>query len=359
MSEFQFYKSKEVYREKYYQMPKVFFTSEKYMKLSNDAKIAYMLLKDRFNLSVQNNWVDSEDNIYFIYTVAELMELLNCREGKVTKIKKELENVNLLKQKKGRVNTQSGQIKTTPNRLYLGKAEVTAADVFKIEENETFSAKNYKSEYATVNAKIANTVKDSFDGISAVNAKIANTVKDRYTNDSTVNAKIANNLLYSNNSLDTNRHLIDTEEKDALQNKLLLDNLSTIMTDKSIDTFIPEEVLELIKVFSETYSEAQQTIKTIHNAKYKAQELYNGEVLSYEEIRDYGLITDKDFYITLLKAYQKIKAEKVVSKQGLIFTYVKNWFVEECYPAKHKIHSSESKVTRNWLQEELKNSTHN
>ncbi|HHA5354541.1 TPA: replication protein RepA, partial [Enterococcus faecium] len=40
MNDFNYYKSKEIYREKYYQMPKVFFTNEKYMDLSNDAKIA-------------------------------------------------------------------------------------------------------------------------------------------------------------------------------------------------------------------------------------------------------------------------------------------------------------------------------
>ncbi|MGH2217637.1 replication initiator protein A, partial [Enterococcus faecalis] len=39
MENFQFYKSKEIYREKYYQMPKVFFTNEVYKSLSNDAKI--------------------------------------------------------------------------------------------------------------------------------------------------------------------------------------------------------------------------------------------------------------------------------------------------------------------------------
>ncbi|MCW6016543.1 replication initiator protein A [Serratia marcescens] len=100
MTTFNYYKSKELYREKYYQMPKVFFTNDKYLTLSNDAKIAYMLLKERFDYSVKNNWVDSEDNIYFIYTNTELMKLLNCREGKISKIKKELEKTGLLKQKK-------------------------------------------------------------------------------------------------------------------------------------------------------------------------------------------------------------------------------------------------------------------
>ncbi|MGL9772781.1 replication initiator protein A [Enterococcus sp. AZ147] len=66
-----------------------------------------MILKDRFDYSVKNNWVDEEDNIYFIFTVSELMGLLRCREGKVSKIKRELEEVGLLKQKKGSIHEEN------------------------------------------------------------------------------------------------------------------------------------------------------------------------------------------------------------------------------------------------------------
>ncbi|MCX3908907.1 replication initiator protein A [Enterococcus faecium] len=325
MSEFKYYKSKEVYREKYYQMPKVFFTNEKYLNLSNDAKITYVLLKARFDYSVQNNWVDSEDNIYFIYTIEELMRLLNCREGKISKIKKELEAAGLLKQKKGRIKKANGKIETTPNLLYLGKPEVTSEDVFKINEEERLIPN-------PVNAKIANTEKDDDIKVIPVNAKIANTEKASDTNSSPVNAKIADNILYSNNSLDTNRHNIYTD-KDQLQDQLLLENFVDIMTDSSIDTFIPTNVLKLIKTFSNSYSEAQQTVKTIHNAKHKAQESKN-TIIVYEEIEYYGVDADKGLYMTLLKAYQKQKTEKVDNLQNLIFIYVKNWFAEKAIPAK-------------------------
>ena len=305
MSDFQFYKSKEIYREKYYQMPKVFFTNEKYMDLSNDAKIAYMLLKDRFDYSVKNNWVDSDDNIFFIFTVEELMKLLQCREGKVSKIKKELEKAGLLKQKRGRVNKRDGKIESMPNLLYLGKPEVTNQDVFKIMEEE-----------------------DNTD--STVIAKIANTAKPSHTKDSTVIAKIADNLFYSN-SIDTNRHIIDTET-DQLQNQVLLDNFVDIMKEDSINTFVPENVLNLIKTFSSTYEDAQQTVQTIHNAKKKAEELEQ-TVVVYEELESYGIDADKGLYMTLLKAYQKQKTEKVNNLQNLIFVYVKNWFVEKAIAA--------------------------
>ncbi|BDP79315.1 hypothetical protein EfmAA242_35430 (plasmid) [Enterococcus faecium] len=49
------------------------------------------------------------------------MKLLQCREGKVSKIKKELEKAGLLKQKRGRVNKRDGKIESMPNLLYLGK----------------------------------------------------------------------------------------------------------------------------------------------------------------------------------------------------------------------------------------------
>ncbi|HAP6960311.1 TPA: replication initiator protein A, partial [Enterococcus faecium] len=317
MNDFNYYKSKEIYREKYYQMPKVFFTNEKYMDLSNDAKIAYMLLKDRFDYSVKNNWVDSDDNIFFIFTVEELMKLLQCREGKVSKIKKELEKAGLLKQKRGRVNKRDGKIESMPNLLYLGKPEVTNQDVFKIMEEEDNTD-------STVIAKIANTAKPRKINDSTVIAKIANTAKSSHIKDSTVIAKIADNLFYSN-SIDTNRHIIDTET-DQLQNQVLLDNFVDIMQEDSINTFVPENVLNLIKTFSSSYSEAQQTVQTIHNAKKKAEELEQ-TIVVYEELESYGIDADKGLYMTLLKAYQKQKTEKVNNLQNLIFVYVKNWFV--------------------------------
>ena len=346
MNDFNYYKSKEIYREKYYQMPKVFFTNEKYMDLSNDAKIAYMLLKDRFDYSVKNNWVDSDDNIFFIFTVEELMKLLQCREGKVSKIKKELEKAGLLKQKRGRVNKRDGKIESMPNLLYLGKPEVTNQDVFKIMEEEDNTD-------STVIAKIANTVKPREINDSTVIAKIANTAKSSHIKDSTVIAKIADNLFYSN-SIDTNRHIIDTET-DQLQNQVLLDNFVDIMKEDSINTFVPENVLNLIKTFSSSYSEAQQTVQTIHNAKKKAEELEQ-TIVVYEELESYGIDADKGLYMTLLKAYQKQKTEKVNNLQNLIFVYVKNWFVEKAIAAKLAIEQRETfnelptVSTENWLE---------
>lgn len=116
------------YREKFYQLPKVFFTNEKYMQLSNDAKIAYALLKDRLELSIKNNWFDDNGDIFFIFTNEKLKAILNCHDGKLTKIKKELSKNNLLEQ------VRCGQGR--PNKLYLMNPEVTKEDVYEIKKQE-------------------------------------------------------------------------------------------------------------------------------------------------------------------------------------------------------------------------------
>ncbi|HCW7362592.1 TPA: replication initiator protein A [Staphylococcus aureus] len=124
----QYFTVQENYKERFYQIPKVFFTSENYKNLTNDMKIAYAILRDRLNLSIKNNWVDEDGNIYFVYSNEKLMEILNCKKEKLTKIKKGLENDGLLIQKRRGLNK--------PNILYLMKPIVTERDIYKIEKEE-------------------------------------------------------------------------------------------------------------------------------------------------------------------------------------------------------------------------------
>ncbi|HDT8062223.1 TPA: replication initiator protein A, partial [Enterococcus faecalis] len=323
MENFQFYKSKEIYREKYYQMPKVFFTNEVYKSLSNDAKIAYMLLKDRFDNSVKNNWVDSEDNVYFIYTVAELMTLLNCREGKVSKIKKELEAVNLLKQKKGRVKKINGKIETTPNLLYLGKPNVTSEDVFKINEEQ--------NNVNPVIAKIANTEKVNNINENPVIAKIANTEKVNDINENPVIAKIADNLFYTSylDTLDT----LDTK-KEALQQQLLLDQFSEVQEH----TFLNKDSLKFIATFSDTIQEAHEMVGSIIRAKTKVEKEYNVVLIG----EDYQEEIDK----CLRRVMHKIKTDSTVkSPKGLFYKSFYNLFVECALEKKSQLNKKSNSNT--------------
>lgn len=345
MTDFNFISASETRKALFYQLPKILFESNKYMKMSNDSKIAYAMLKDRCEYSLQNDWVDQDGNIYFIFTTAELMDLLHVGNNKVATIKKELASFGLLLSKRMPPKTlPDGSKKGVPARLYLGQLDLSATDVY-TDKKSSENAVSSQSREITLSGK-NDKIKELPQSVNS--PSLGNSLSNQHFYES---GEITHNLYKSSNTLDTNRHLIDTE-KDALQEQLLLDNFVEIMKDDSIATFIPKKVLTLIKVFSLNYADAQQTVRTIHNAKRKAEQL-SGITIVFEDLANYGIEAESRLYSTLLKAYQKQKTEKVENIQNLIFAYIKNWFVEYVCAAIQTLETDQTlpKVSKvNWLQ---------
>ncbi|HEP1819220.1 TPA: replication initiator protein A [Streptococcus suis] len=111
----------EVRNNQFYQFPQ-WLLEEPYNKLSDRAKIMYMLLWDRRKLSVKNEWYDENGVVYVQYTNKKLMDKLNCSEPAIIKTKKELSEVGLLNEiRKG---------KNQANFLYIsGAKEYLAHDL--------------------------------------------------------------------------------------------------------------------------------------------------------------------------------------------------------------------------------------
>ena len=113
----------------FYQIPEIFFTriqhnengyiklTSSYTGLSSDAKLAYGALYNRCKLSISSfqkgnrDYVDENGAVFLIFTVSDLMLLLDKGKMKVTKIKKELQEHDLLREVRQGLNK--------PNRLYL------------------------------------------------------------------------------------------------------------------------------------------------------------------------------------------------------------------------------------------------
>ena len=113
----------------FFKFPKPFIYDEKYKVLSNNAKMLYMLLFDRLELSLKNGWHDKEGNVFQYYTNDQLMIDLNCNSNKtIIKIKKELKDAGLM--------TEVRQGMNLPNRIYLealnGSIENTFQEVQKV-----------------------------------------------------------------------------------------------------------------------------------------------------------------------------------------------------------------------------------
>ena len=62
-----------------------------FSSLSCESKVLYGLMLDRMSLSLKNKWFDEQNRAYIIFTIEDVMELLNCKSQKAVKIMKELD----------------------------------------------------------------------------------------------------------------------------------------------------------------------------------------------------------------------------------------------------------------------------
>ena len=190
MTQFNFIQSQNAYGTKFFQLPQVLLYGEKYKELSDSAKLGYVVLRDRLEYSLQNNWIDDENRVYFIFTNHELQNLFGWSDRKISKVKKELEEAGLLFQINQGFDPKKK--KNLPNRLYLADLEVTAKDVY------------IKQDFAN---KTAGTLDTS--GLAQMQAR----QETAGTLDTSGLAQMRHNL-YNTNNLDTNRYNIDTQKLD-------------------------------------------------------------------------------------------------------------------------------------------------
>lgn len=124
----------------FFKFPKPFIYDEKYKSLSNNAKMLYMLLFDRLELSLKNGWHDKEGNVFQYYTNEQLMIDLNCNSNNtIIKIKKELKDAGLM--------TEVRQGMNLPNRIYLDALNGSVESAFQeVQKVHTIKTENTKTE---------------------------------------------------------------------------------------------------------------------------------------------------------------------------------------------------------------------
>jgi hypothetical protein len=141
-----FYTEKEEITLRFYQTPKALFKNPKYKGLSLGPKLMYSILRDRLDMSIKNNWKDDNGYIYLIFSVEELMNLLEMSNKIIIKYKKRLAKYGLIFEKR------LGQGKA--NRIYILKPELpefqkcrkytsrsgknTPLEVSKVHTNDTY-----------------------------------------------------------------------------------------------------------------------------------------------------------------------------------------------------------------------------
>ena len=289
---FNYYEADNVYGALFFQFPKVLMYGEQYKHLSSDAKLAYMVLKDRLEYSLRNNWVDEKGHVYFIFTVKELQDLFNCATEKAVKIKKELQTANLLKQIQMGFNPKTK--KNEPNRLYLSKLDVKATDVY------------LRGEYGQKKPQTLAT-----SGISKIESPHDFVDDPPQTLATSGISKIESNLYKDSNNLDTNRYDIDTQKLDfsttnfspaeiEAQNRDLVKHADEFLTDEDngLPVFLEPEAVQLLSFWCRTPQQMRRFIGIILNAKYAVEK-------EHEDLGVWILLDDPDLKKMMTKTLRR------------------------------------------------------
>lgn len=287
------------YSELFWKFPQFLLKNKKYKSMKDSSKIAYMLFKDKISLALTNNWIDEDGMIYLIFQQKDLMEMLNCYQGKVKSTLDELEKYGLLEVLRGGFDAKAG--KNIANKYYLLQPELEKKDLY----------------------LSTNTTDETFDKTGY--AEIAQ-VKDN---------------IYINNSLDT----LDTKDtnNEQMRQRTLLDQFHEVQEQ----TFLNKSSLKYIALFSNTIQEAHEKVGTIIRAKNKAEKEYNTVLLG----EDYQEEIEK----CLRRVQHKITTDSTIkSPQGLFYKSFYNLFVEcvlEKENIKNRNNSKNFEITlHNWIE---------
>lgn len=135
----------------YAQLPKPLINTP----ISNDAKLLYTLLNDRFQLSLKNDFKDEDGCIFCYFSNQEICERLRCAHGKATKLLQELEDAGLIYRVK---------YKGKADRIYVGGVQEDDED-----EPCRFSAE-YRADFAYAGMPKSGTVVRRFSAQSKNNS---------------------------------------------------------------------------------------------------------------------------------------------------------------------------------------------
>ncbi len=297
MPNFEKYNLSQVKTERFYQLPKYLFEDAYFKKMSAEAKIMYALLKDRFELSIQNEWVDKNNNIYFIFSNKHLCEYLGYAEQKIIKLKKELISFNLLTQERVGLNK--------PNRLYLLKPNYDIkASHSKELPNSQFQNNEFGSS-RTVNLS-GQELPNSQSNDTENNDTENNDTDYIKTESNDTNDLNDNKLTFPSNHTNHSNHNNSNFNNEALKFQLLEE--------------LPQSIQRYLSNFS------VNEIKIIKPVLLKAKTSFNNSIDTYYLL--------EDMEIEILHVLKRFKAmliqknETVEAMQGYLMKSLKSEFAE-------------------------------
>lgn len=305
-----------LYNEFFYQFPKAFITDPKYKDLSDSAKIIYMLLKDRASVAILKKQYDENGDVYFTFSNKELSQLSNYSERKVTSIKKELMDRDLLEQ------VQLGG-KQKP-RLYLGELDVDGV----YEKPTPYSTENRVANFATLTSNLDEEHNQNADKStllensekenvrqSLVPQRVAKFARqEKIENlDRTGFSKLENSQNHSQ-SLESQRvanfatNIINNNKQSDTNTDTYIDTSKDQFINAYSKSFLSKEFLEEIYVFKHDLTDATELINRIYQAKRQVEKDARKFLNSYQKL------TGENYQEALLQTFRRFVGQEKIRR---------------------------------------------
>lgn len=262
----------------FFQLPKSIHYNEKYLKMSVEAKYLYMLMYDRNKISITNNWVDDNGDIYIYFSIENICKELNIKDQKAQKLKKELMNHELIKEVRQGLNK--------PNKIYV-----------QVCDSNTDESRTSENHYSGI-VKITNQEQ----------------CKSLYNNNNINNNKINNNI-YSQNKSDDKQLASKEDSKKQLEQDIeeirkhykgtKTKAVAIKKLPKLIKDYGKEQLIRAIERYNKYVDEERR--KGFKTLKYKNESTFwNGGFVDYLD-DEFGAVEQNIFDIikTQEKAAQK------------------------------------------------------
>ena len=164
---------------KFYQMPKAFFHNPKYMTMKNESKLAYTILKDLLDLSIENNWVNDKNEVFVKLSREKMMKYLQIKgTAKYAAIIKELTDKELIVKRSLGLNRVDETYICIPDNLseiYSDKQLLDLSEEKNKTENEVFESMEISGGLKIKRPEVRKSNVQRFENQTHINTNLTNT----------------------------------------------------------------------------------------------------------------------------------------------------------------------------------------
>lgn len=290
----------EEYKYEFLQIPKVFNTDDEYITLSTNAKVVWGIFRDRSSVSKKNKWFDKETgHVYFIYRNQELMRLLGLgSERTLIKAKRELAAHGLIEEVRRGGNR--------PNKMYLKYPFVEEDDINQNDEEIKGAMKNEGETVDIIGTTKNEVTKSVGEELSKMQSSYT---ESSYTEFKRLDTRDTGDTEKLDFGLRKNSHYFTNQERENLKNayfkKAFYGN-----TDH-----VPEQIAQMLSVFSETEEQAAEYYKIIMTAKKNAEKSIGYTILLEDDPKLIQKMID-----AFVRSVRKVERERTIDNpDGYIY----------------------------------------